>query len=483
MKRLRLHRLALALALTGLAACRTVGPDYQLPADSAYRDEKANGAFIDEGNPAVAAGAELPDHWWELYHDATLNGLVQQALADNHELKVAAANLHRAAALYEQALDVAGFKAQAAAAANRAQISPESFLLTQDLPSFNLADGKFGMSYQLDMFGKFKRIAEAAEADEQATAAALDLARITLVAQVAGSYSEICHANHELHVAEHSLQLQRDNAQVVERMIRAGRGTPQQRAQATALVAVSESRLPPLRAHRQAAQYQLAALLGRTPGQLPDGVADCRHAPELSQPMPVGDGAALLKRRPDIRQAERRLAGATARIGVAIGELYPSISLGASVGAAGLLEDFGNSLTRQWSFGPLISWSMPTKGTRARIHASEAGAEAALAQFDASVLEALRETQTALSRYAHDLDRLQAVQLAQQQAALVAAQDARLYQAGRAPYRTSLDASLNLATAESALADAQAQVSRDQIQLFLALGGGWHTDADADAAQ
>ena len=112
-----------------------------------------------------------------------------------------------------------------------------------------------------------------------------------------------------------------------------------------------------LRAQRSAAAYSLAALLGQTPGQLPAGVIDCAHAPSLAQPLPVGDGRALLQRRPDVRQAERRLASATARIGVATAELYPDIRLGASVGAAGLLEDFGTPMTQQWSIGPLISWT------------------------------------------------------------------------------------------------------------------------------
>ena len=470
---MRLHRLILATGMVGLAACRTIGPDYQLPDTSIYRDAQANGAFLESGNPSATTTAPLPDRWWELYHDDTLNALIRQALDDNHELKVASANLERAAALHQQALDMAGFKAAANAGTSRTQLSPESFVLNEDLPTFTLASATLGMSYQLDMFGKFKRVTEAAEADEQAVAAALDLARIALVAEVAGSYADICHANHELHVAGQVVQLQRENLQLVDRMIKAGRGTPQQRAQADAAVAHSQSRLPPLRAHRQATEYRLAALLGRLPGQLPAGVVDCHHAPELSAPMPIGDGAALLKRRPDIRQAERQLAGATARVGVALGELYPDIRLGASVGAAGLLQDFGNSLTRQWSIGPLISWTMPTKGTHARIRASEAGAEAALARFDAQVLEALRETQTSLSRYAHDLDRLQDVQQAYQQAAVIARQETRLYQTGRTPYRTRLAADLALSNAESALADVQAQVSRDQIQLFLALGGGW----------
>ncbi|MEG2804420.1 efflux transporter outer membrane subunit [Stenotrophomonas sp.] len=483
MSRPALHRIGLGLALlASLAACRTVGPDYAVPAGAAFQRPEANAAFIDTGNPQVAAGAELPARWWELYQDDTLNALVQQALRDNVELKVADANLRRAAAVYEQALDAGGVEYEAEAGVSRAQLSAESFLLEHELPPINLADGKFAVSYQFDLFGKLKRAAEAAHADEQGVAAALDLARVSLVAQVAGSYVEICHANHELHVAEHSLQLQQRSREVTQRLIDAGRGTAPELARANAQVAMLQAALPPLHAHRQAAEYQLAALLGRTPGQLPEGVAACSQAPTLAQPLPVGDGRALLARRPDVRQAERRLAAATARIGVATAELYPDIRLGASVGAAGLLEDFGTPLTQQWSIGPLISWTLPSSGTHARIHATEAGADAALAAFDHSVLQALRETQTALSRYAQDLQRLQSLQTAQQQAALAASQNRRLYQGGRTPYLASLDADRSLATADATLAQAQAQVSRDQIQLFLALGGGWNADVVAGTA-
>src|SRR5690606_12520423 len=138
----------------------------------------------------------------------TLDGLVEQALRDNVELKAADAHLRRAAAMYEQAMDAGGFEYEADAGVSRALMSAESFLLEHELPPINLADGKFAVSYQFDLFGKLKRGAEAARADEQSVAAARDLARITVVAEVADNYLEICHANHELHVATPSLQLQ-----------------------------------------------------------------------------------------------------------------------------------------------------------------------------------------------------------------------------------------------------------------------------------
>ncbi|MEE7548897.1 TolC family protein, partial [Xanthomonas sp. Kuri4-1] len=166
-------------------------------------------------------------------------------------------------------------------------------------------------------------------------------------------------------------------------------------------------------------------------------------------------------------------AGATARIGVATAALYPDIRLGASVGATGLLADIGEPATQAWSIGPLISWTLPSSGARSRIRATEAGADVALAEFDNTVLQALREVQTTLSRYAHDLDRASALQEAQRQAQLAAEQNRRLYQGGRTPYLSSLDADRSLASADLQLANAQAQVAQDQVHLFLALGGGW----------
>ncbi|MCX4199208.1 TolC family protein, partial [Methylobacterium organophilum] len=219
----------------------------------------------------------------------------------------------------------------------------------------------------------------------------------------------------------------------------------------------------------------IAALLGRTPGDLPETISACSHAPQLRQAIPLGDGTALLKRRPDIRAAERALASATAQIGVATAMMYPQVSLGAAAGYTGMLEHLGNPVTRRWEFGPSISWHFPTRVDRARIRATEAGAAAALARFDGVVLDALRETQTLLTHYAHDLHRDQALGEARDAARAAADHTRRLYQEGRLAYLDSLDAERTLATAEAALAASQAQLSQDQVNLFLALGGGWQS--------
>lgn len=470
-----------ALGLALLAACKSVGPDYELPKDSLYSKQqdapaRFNAHAADGATPAqVAASSQdaLPADWWKLYADARLDALVEQALDANSELKVAAARLQQAQARYRVASNAGGFDAGVKAGAERAEIAAETLLMTEKLPVFNLANVQGDVSYDLDLWGKVKRGTEAAQANTEAVRVAVDLVRINVAAQTVASYLEICHGNHELEVAQHSLQIQRHSRDVAARLQQAGRGTPTAVSRADAQVALLQAAIPPLQTRTQAAGYELADLLGLAPDQVPSDALQCHEAPRLAQPIPVGDGALLIKRRPDVRHAERELAASTAEIGVATAELYPSIRLGGMVGINGLLDDFGKPATQEWGIGPLISWEFPGKQAHARVDVAKAGASVALAEFDKSVLDALRETQTALTRYADDLQRVAALQQARDHAQQAAADERTLYQAGRQPYLSSLDADRTLSNSEASLADAQAQVSQDEVKLFLALGGGW----------
>lgn len=472
-------RAAALLLLAPLASCMTVGPDYALPRDSAFMNQARHPMALSAPGSAAVDPTRAADEgrWWELYGDPRLNALVDQGMQANTELKIAAARLTQAQARYAQAQAAGGFSGDAFVTAGRGRVSQESMLQAEPIPVFNFATGGISVSYQLDLFGQIRRAAEAARANVQATQAARDLVRISVAAQVAGAYVEICHSNHELDIARRALYLQQRSRDVARRMLAAGRGTITAVERADAQVATLQASLPPLESRRQAAGYELAALLGRTPGQIPDGVMQCQDAPRLRQPIPLGDGYALLRRRPDVRRAERELAAATAEIGVATAALYPDITLGASLGSNGLLDDFGRLATEQWTLGPLISWSFPTHGAQARVEAAKAGAKVALAEFDHTVLQALKETQTILTRYAEDARQAAALRQARDSAAAAAADARRMYKTGRAPYLSSLDANRTLVAAETRLAGAQAQVSQDQIRLFLSLGGGWQTSA------
>ncbi|MBB3228265.1 NodT family efflux transporter outer membrane factor (OMF) lipoprotein [Luteibacter sp. Sphag1AF] len=471
---MNMQRLALASSLLVLlAGCAAVGPDYRVPASAKVNLPAAHAAFIDEHNTAVDGTAVAPDAWWTLYDDATLNALENQAFEANAGLKAAEANLRRAYAVADMTRAEGGFSGGASATAERTLISAESFLQSEKLPTFSVAAAGVTASYEFDLFGKLARATEAANADADAVQATRDLARITVAAQVAHSYISLCETAHDLDIATHTIEIQQHSADIARRMLDAGLGNRIDVTRATTQVDLARAVLPALQRRREASGYALAALLGRTPGDIPAQAQACHEAPHLAQAMPVGDGMALLRRRPDVREAERRLAAATARIGVATAELYPTVSIGGSLGDNGVLADFGKAPARYWSIGPLITWSFPTKSAHERVRATEAGADAALAQFDQTVLDALKETQTALSDYARALEHQAALHQALADATLASDQAHALYKAGRAPYLSSLDAERTRSSTEAADAEADNAVSDAQIRLFFALGGGW----------
>ncbi|UPG90381.1 efflux transporter outer membrane subunit [Luteibacter aegosomaticola] len=467
---------ALAAALVA-AGCTTVGPDYKVPDNAMVKDPRANGAFLAEPGHAVDAGGVLRDDWWRLYDDPTLDALERQALQANIGLRVADANLRRAGAMLAAAEAEHEVTAKTSATAQRTLISAQSYLEQDKLPTFNVAVTGIEASYDFDLFGKLQRGVEAASADTEAATAARDLVRVTVAAQVASSYVGICESAHDLEIADRTVQVQQRGADVAKRLFDAGLGNRLDVTRATAQLDLARSALPPLQRRHEASQYALAALLGHVPGDIPDAAKSCSVVPEPKQPIPVGDGMALLKRRPDIREAERKLAAATARIGVATAELYPSVSLGASLGTNGLLADYGQAPQRYWSIGPLISWTIPTRSAKERVEVAKAGADVALASFDQTVIQALKETQTALSDYAHALDREETLRQALGEATTASKQAADLYHAGRTPYLSALDAERTRVAAETALTDAESAVSEARIHLFYALGGGWQDGA------
>lgn len=462
--------LGLAIALGG---CASVGPDYHVPASAVAARAPAAAPFLGSAEAAFRP-APLPAHWWRLYDDPVLDRLVPEALAANTDLRVAAANLARTRAVAQE-LGQAGkplLGVSAAPALGRASGAAKgSAAALADVWSY---DAGISVSYQADLFGKLARAVEAANADTQAAQAALELARISVAADTARAYADACAAGRQIALARQSVQLQQRLLALTRQRIGAGRGSALDLARARSQLAQLQAGLPPLQAQQGVARLRLAALRGLTPAEMAPGALACQAAPRLRTPIPVGDGAALLRRRPDVRQAERALAAATARIGVATADLYPSISLGLSAGSNGLLDHAGAGNSLRWSLGPLISWTLPSTGTaHARIAQAEAGSDAALAHFDAVVLSALKEVESALTVLARELDRNAALATAHQQSALASQQAQRLYRYGRIDFFTVLDADRSLAASSAAWAVSDAQLANDQIALFLALGGGW----------
>jgi NodT family efflux transporter outer membrane factor (OMF) lipoprotein len=390
-------------------------------------------------------------------------------------LRVAAANLQRARAQVDEAEAAGGWSAGVKMGAQRLQESGQAFLLPEKVPVDNVGDIGISASYQFDLWGTLQRGIEGAKANADATQAAADTARITLVADVVRAYTQVCAANEEREIAQHSLDLQSQGTTLIQRLRDAGRGDETQVTRSQTQFKSLRAELPRYEAARQAGLYRLSMLLAKPVDQLPAGTATCAELPKIAQLVPVGDGSALLKRRPDIRQAERRLAASTAGIGVATGELYPDISIGATIGTVGLIDDLGDPSTNRWGFGPSLSWKVPTNGARARIREAEASTQGALAHFDGVVLNAIRETQTGLAQYSALLQRRDALADAEQSAKLAADQTHRFFQAGRESFLADLQATRTYTDVTAQLAAANTQVAMSQIDLFLALGGGWES--------
>ncbi|GAB3382100.1 TolC family protein [Massilia agri] len=470
-------------ALAVLGACTTLGPDYQLPKEAVIQRDAARGPLMGSSETPFSADP-LPKDWWQLYQDPVLDKLIAKAFSANADLRVAAANLARAHAVLEEVEEKKRPEVEMGAAPLYGRIAGASIGLPEQLPRTGIYEGDIKVAYQVDLWGRIRRAIEAAHADQEAAQAASDLAHVMVAADTTRAYAQACSAGYQLKVAQQSVALQQQFVALTAQRVRRGRGIAIDTSRAQAQLELLRANLPPLEAGRRTALYRLAVLTGEAPSRFPAEVAQCATPPRVAATIPVGDGAALLRRRPDVRQAERLLAASTARIGVATAELYPNITLGASFGGVGFMDQFGDASTWKFSLGPLISWNLPALSP-ARVHIAQANiaTQGALARFDSVVLNALRELETALTVYARELDRNAALRAARDQSALAAKQTARLYQFGRSDFLAALDADRTLASVESMLAASSAKLAEDQAQLFLALGGGWENTRAAHAEQ
>jgi NodT family efflux transporter outer membrane factor (OMF) lipoprotein len=427
----------------------------------------ATGAFA---SLPIAAIGPVPNDWWRLYDDPALDQLVQASLAANADLRVAYANLDGARAALRQAR-----------AARLPQTTIESAgtidnSATQPSASSNVPTTDYDLaltaSWDIDLFGRLRSGALAAGADADARAAALDSLRVAVVADTVLAYVDLCGATRAANVSREIIAVQERSVGVVRDQLAAGEVSPLEVSQAASLLESTRATLAPFEAARANALYRIATLQGRPPAEARGFNIVCNVPPKLRAAVPVGDGQALLLRRPDIREAERRLAAAAARIGVARADLYPRVNLG---GAVGLLT--GGFVA---TASPLISWAFPNQApARARLAQARATERAALAGWDVAVLRALREVETALAAYDGEVRRNRALDAARIQSALYARRAAARVRLGDTASLIQFDA--ERARAQATLAQAQSDliVAQSQVALFRALGGGWQTNGPA----
>lgn len=469
----RLKRFSLSLVALSLSACMTVGPDYRAPED------KTPVFSASQGIPVSDAPVERA--WWQQFHDPVLNQLVSRAQENNHDIRIAMANFRAARAIFDDR-DNDRFPVVASSAGyqrSKAQ-QPGVSETRHDIESYRAG---FDMSWEVDLFGRVARSIEAARADADAANANLRAVQISIIAEVARTYGELRGNQVRLSV----LQKNRDNQKqtlVITRSKRdAGIGTDLDVASASARLAATEAAIPPLRAGIERAKNRLAVLTGFRPGELPLTLSE-GELPELSQPIAIGKPEALLRRRPDVQRVERELAGATARVGIATADLFPRLSVTGFLGfLTGNGASLGDSATRAYSVAPSLSWPAFDLGSvRARLRAADADADAALARYQQTVLNALEETEDAFVDYGQQQQRL-AYLKAQAAASRHATELARdRYQEGAVDFLVLLDAEREQLAAEDAVASARTSSYTSLVAIYKALGGGWETP-DTEVAE
>ncbi|QWT22056.1 TolC family protein [Bacillus sp. NP157] len=464
----------MSLLTLALAACAS-GPDYKAPPLPAA----AGRPFSTVAAGATTGNVPTNDRWWMMYDDPVLDRLIEDALLANTDIRVAIARLDRARAGLREAQGARLPTTDLGVSTNRQRLSA-----VQAMPGYprdnTYVDAGLSVAYEVDLFGRVRRDVEAAKGDYGAAEADLDAVRVTVVADTTRAYVDAASAAERLGVAEHIVALLDRTLGVTRARREAGLTGALDVVRIASLRDQRSADIPTIAAERQAALFRLAVLTGRAPTELPAEAGARVKAPTIAEPIPTGDGLALLKRRPDVRAAERRLAAATARIGVATAELYPKVSIGASVGstAYGFGDYFGQGPLR-WMLGPMLSWSFPNQEhVRAQIDRANAGTREALASFDGTVLQALGETETALSSYSRALERRTALTTARDAAERAVNIVRARQREGQVDSLSLLDAERTFADAQSDLATSAGSVADAQVDLFRALGGGWTSPSE-----
>ncbi|CAI3788785.1 Toluene efflux pump outer membrane protein TtgI [Pseudomonas sp. MM227] len=463
----RLKPLLPSLLVMALAAC-AVGPDYRAP--------QALDATVAAAQDARYYRAEQFDAvWWQQFDDPTLNRLVNESLQGNRELRVAFARLKASRAIRD---DVANDRfpvvtSRASSEIGKSQIPGQ----TNDRVNTERYDLGLDMAWEVDLFGRIQRQLEVSYAQQGEAAANLQQLQVTLIADLVDAYGQLRGAQLREKIALANLKNQQDSRGITRSLEEAGVGNQLDVVRADARLAAVEATVPQLQAEQVRARNRIATLLGQRPDQLSVDLSPAQ-LPAIAKALPIGDPTQLLRRRPDIRSAERRLAAATAQIGVATADLFPRVTLTGFLGfTAARGSQIGSSAANAWGLGPSITWAAFDLGSvRAQIRAANADAEGALASYEQDVLLALEESENAFSDYGKRQQRLQALMRQSDSSRAAAALASIQYREGTADYLVLLDAERERLSAEDAQAQGETELYRGIVAIYKALGGGWQPD-------
>lgn len=459
------------------AGC-AVGPNYQEPTinvPAAFGESAGAPTTAPSTQPAHAATAM----WWTTLNDAELDTLIDRAVLDNRDLKRATSRVREARAQRgivnsSQLPDLnssGGFTHQRFSGTGPFALLPEK--------EFSIYQAGFDSSWELDLFGHVRRGVEAADADTQAAIEDRRDVMLTLLGDVARNYVELRGAQLRVSIAKENLAAQRETLKLIQSRNQAGFVGSLDVSRQAALVATTAASIPSLETTAAANIHALGILLGQDPGALTSELSTTAPIPPRPPAVPAGVPADLLRRRPDIRRAERQLAAATARVGVATADLYPRLVLSGSLSLQGdTIGHLSSFDSRAFSFGPSLTWPIFDAGKiRSNIAVQDERQRQSLLDYQQTVDNALRDVEDAMVSYRNEQTRRGA--LADSVAASRDAVDLarQQYDKGVSDFLTVLDAQRTLYDAQDALAQSDRNATTDLVSLYKALGGGWDAGA------
>lgn len=458
----------LVAGLLGLCGC-SLGPRYVRPVDALPASfTEAHATIFD---PTVAPAPSV----WSAFGDPALDRLITAALARNKTLEQALAQLNEARAL--RGLTFYALVPTVTASAGRKRSSPSSRdpYIPPGLGTTTTFTAGFDAAWEIDLFGGALSASRAAGAELSAAEASLDAARLAVIAEVAQSYFEYRAEQDRLRVQRRNVANLEENQRLLEARLAAGRGTELDVSRARALLLATQARVPLVEAAISRDEQRLAVLTAQGVESLRQDLGPEAPLPALPALVTVGTPDAWLRRRPDVRAAERRLAAATARIGVDAADFLPQLTLVGSFGWTGqLAKDIGTSAAQRSQYGPSLSWSFLDIGrVRQRVLASKARAAGALAAYQDTVLRALEETENALAGFRTANQSAVSLTDAAAAARTATALAQRRFESGASDSLTVLDAERTQLDLEDQLATALSQRATTLAALYKALAGDY----------
>jgi len=485
------------LALVLVAGC-TAGPDWS--PQSMWSPPAWQAADSSQATPSMPIAAPADPKWWAIFHDTELTSLEDRVAAANLNVRLATIRLVESRA--QRRITGAGqFPAlNADGSYTHEDISrkgviglfggasggfPTSITGGTKLPPFNLWQDGFDASWELDLWGRVRREVEGADASVEASADARRGALVSVLAEIARDYMQLRGLQAQLAITRQNIATEQDTLDLTKDRLRGGLTTELDVANAAAQLQTTRAQVPPLEQQQAQSINALSLLLAEAPGALRSELMEPHPVPPVPPRVPVGVPSELARRRPDIRQAEAQLHAATATIGVAVADFYPQITLDGSIGLQALqFKDLGNWGARQYGLGPSVTLPIFQGGRlRATLELRKVQQQEAALTYQQTVLQAWHDVNNALTAYATEQRRHDALAAAVDQNRVALDLSRQRYTQGLADFLNVLDAQRALLSAQLQLADSATTESANLVQLYKALGGGWEVDFPVQTAK